>query len=672
MADIKISALPSSNPLDGTELVPIVQAGGTYKTTAADIAALAAGGVSSVNGLTGAVVLAVNGSTIGSGQTGVLAYVNASQKLDNLNAFNVNPDYFGFSYNSNYQPNNLGSYESIQNYYIGVDPLQASPDDVVTLFNVDVQIDPNSTGFALGTNGQAANAINLNVNHQGKSNTGQLALSNSSFNLGSGSDAIDIKGLLGYSMFGSVNNQVNFSGGITGFVVSMNLSNGVTFSSSGTYCNIFGDNLQASSTTFYGYASFSASPQLGAIGTNNGASFFNANPQIGSLQGNASATMVYAGGVITGSLGDATGGGYQGVQVNPQLAVIDVNSRGISVGGTATTGTHEWIGLEIFTDGMVTTGNKRGLRINTTDALNSLAIEANGHCNLSSNFNLVSGQGQQYGHVIGGSINMPNGTAITGTDTLANNMAFSVNTGDSGSSWTAASLVGLTTLGFVGQIQGAGTVNGPITFCLNGFADGHTGHIDRVNNFFAAGIPTGAGGTMDDHVLYYGDMPAGAIATNEWGMRIDDSADVGIQNYLPRLALGTSNKKVSSVNSRLDLAEGHLKTTQATPPTANAESAAGTGASASVAGATDVAGFVNLTTGSGAFGTGRVLSVTFNKSYTQFPIVVFTPNNPAAAANPLQISADATLTDFGIIANVAETAPGTSYQWTYHIIEANS
>jgi hypothetical protein len=41
MADTKISALTSAGALDGTEIVPVVRPGANYRTTTADIAALA-------------------------------------------------------------------------------------------------------------------------------------------------------------------------------------------------------------------------------------------------------------------------------------------------------------------------------------------------------------------------------------------------------------------------------------------------------------------------------------------------------------------------------------------------------------------------------------------------------------------------------------------------------
>lgn len=57
MADLKISQLATESPLSGTEDVEIVTGGINKKTTTQDIADLASGGVSSVNGQTGTVDL---------------------------------------------------------------------------------------------------------------------------------------------------------------------------------------------------------------------------------------------------------------------------------------------------------------------------------------------------------------------------------------------------------------------------------------------------------------------------------------------------------------------------------------------------------------------------------------------------------------------------------------
>lgn len=58
MANVKISQLPATASPQGAGLIPIVQDGTTYSTTATDLVALAAGGVTSFNTRAGAVTLA--------------------------------------------------------------------------------------------------------------------------------------------------------------------------------------------------------------------------------------------------------------------------------------------------------------------------------------------------------------------------------------------------------------------------------------------------------------------------------------------------------------------------------------------------------------------------------------------------------------------------------------
>lgn len=71
MANVKISQLPLTGTPSSAGLIPIVQGGTTYSATAADIAALGGGGVSSFNTRTGAVTLA------GADVTGALGYTPA-------------------------------------------------------------------------------------------------------------------------------------------------------------------------------------------------------------------------------------------------------------------------------------------------------------------------------------------------------------------------------------------------------------------------------------------------------------------------------------------------------------------------------------------------------------------------------------------------------------------
>ncbi len=220
------------------------------------------------------------------------------------------------------------------------------------------------------------------------------------------------------------------------------------------------------------------------------------------------------------------------------------------IGGQVASGTAEWIGLDITTQQINTTGPLIGMRLSATNNPDATALEVQGHLTSQCNLTLASGLGQTYNNIVGGSITVPNGTAITGTDVIGNNMAISIATGDAGSSWTAASIVGLTTLGFVGVISGDGAVNGPINFCLGGFAQTANGTIDRINNFSALAVPSGGTAVIAEHVLFFADMPAGTIATTTWGIRVDNET---IENHLERLAINTASKTVTNASCGVEI-----------------------------------------------------------------------------------------------------------------------
>lgn len=481
------------------------------------------------------------------GNSNTFAGFDGTGLLESIPGWGINSA-SGADVNINYQPNNLAQFYNIENLSSNVDPLQASPNDVACGLNVGLNIDPNSTGFDLGTNGTCAYIGNFGFNHHGTSNIGSLGIINGYMDLGNGTDPINVRGCLGYSVFGNINSGVTLTGGLEGFHFAPQVQSGAIFSVGPSFTNAFIDGANVA-VSCDGWNSFSANPHLANVANNRNYSAFNANPTIDTFTGNAQATMFYAGGQYPAGLGPASGG-YQALQINPNFGVLNANSNMINVGGQATTGTADWTGINIQANQIVSSGNIRGAVISM--ASTQVAIDSQGHHNLNSGFQLASGQGQQYGNVIGGEIRLDDGTTpatITGTDTLANNMAYSVNTGLAGSAWTAASIVGLTTLGFVGQITGAGTITGPINFCLAGYADAHTGHIDRVNNFHAAAIPTGAGGTMDEAVLFLGESPFGFVATDNWGVRIQDN----LENYMDRLAISTANKKVTNASCGIEL-----------------------------------------------------------------------------------------------------------------------
>lgn len=127
---------------------------------------------------------------------------------------------------------------------------------------------------------------------------------------------------------------------------------------------------------------------------------------------------------------------------------------------------------------------------------------------------------------------------------------------------------------------------------------------------------------------------------------------------------GPSNAFSVSNEGRV-LFSGHLKSVQTTAPTIVANASAGTGASASVANATDVAGQISLTTGTVGLSTGSYATLTFNKPYAVAPICVLTPAGSALSSNVYVTSTTTTMTiNFALAGGVT-----TTYLLNYHCIE---
>lgn len=126
-------------------------------------------------------------------------------------------------------------------------------------------------------------------------------------------------------------------------------------------------------------------------------------------------------------------------------------------------------------------------------------------------------------------------------------------------------------------------------------------------------------------------------------------------------------------HSVLNLKDGHLTSTQTlTTTTVAANANAGSGASASLGNATDIAGFITLTAGSGSISTGTQLTVTFGRIYTQRPIIVITPTN--ANASIASLGFFVTGIGFGSfsIGNTSAITASQIYSWSYHVIETQS
>ena len=138
---------------------------------------------------------------------------------------------------------------------------------------------------------------------------------------------------------------------------------------------------------------------------------------------------------------------------------------------------------------------------------------------------------------------------------------------------------------------------------------------------------------------------------------VKDGGNVGVGTTTP------------ATNARVAIKDGHLQSQQTTAPTYTADAGAGTSPTISLSKATDIAGIINVTTGTAPSAWSVIATVNYNKTYSSAPIVVFSPiNNKAASVSSTVMLFNFTTTGFSIYASTALTA-ATSYQWSYMVIE---
>lgn len=212
------------------------------------------------------------------------------------------------------EPNGIsGSFDIIRNN-VSVEPLQASPNETWQLFQNQVSIDPNSSGFDFGTTGQAFRFEINNVIHNGTSDIGVIEFIQNNFSLGNGTDPIDVNGFAYLYGFGAVNANVNISGPMQGYGYQPNINSSATIGST-EYTQAFYDNanIQCASP---GYTSFNAGPNIASINSTNNYVGLNIQPTIPVFSANAGMTGIAVGGTL-GTFG--TNAYYNGVNVNPTI-----------------------------------------------------------------------------------------------------------------------------------------------------------------------------------------------------------------------------------------------------------------------------------------------------------------------------------------------------------------
>lgn len=161
---------------------------------------------------------------------------------------------------------------------------------------------------------------------------------------------------------------------------------------------------------------------------------------------------------------------------------------------------------------------------------------------------------------LGGTMRVAAGDPISNALVFGNNFSMNVVFDDDWGPDFTGLRIGPVINGGVGGVQGAaGKTLDTLTMFLAGMPNqSGAGTIDQVICYRAAGVlPSGGGITVNNS---YGFLAMGTLGTmvpsgNTWGF-YDDTAGLGgngAENFLGRLAIGTSSKKVASLDVALEI-----------------------------------------------------------------------------------------------------------------------
>ena len=210
-------------------------------------------------------------------------------------------------------PNGGGGGNQFGNISIALKPLQNSPNVVWNVNGASLFIDPDSSGFDIGTAGDLGYLNNWQIQHAGTSDTGRIGFHYHYMDIGNGTDPITVKGL-GYAFgLGQVAAGVTIQDYIQGWGFQPSLNAATVMDG---YTSAFYDSANYACAT-PSYTSFNSSPTIASIKNNNGFASYNSNPQITTLTGNANAN----GYAMAGTIGTINSGGLNGFSFNTNVTL---------------------------------------------------------------------------------------------------------------------------------------------------------------------------------------------------------------------------------------------------------------------------------------------------------------------------------------------------------------
>lgn len=275
------------------------------------------------NPITGS--LDLSGGETPSGDPNQFATYNGSGNLISNPSFQVDTTSGGMYTSLTEEPDGNAGNFPVNSVNVSLNPQQNSPSETWTVQNNQVTLDPDSTGFQIGTGGEAVMMDINSVVHNGTSDIGSVNFERNSFSIGNGTDPIDVNGVTFTTAFGQINDNVNLSGPIQGYGLTFNISANASMDNT-EYVQGFYDTCNVA-IPIPGWNSFAAGPAIAEITPNRNYNGVSLNPTIDNFDGNAG----FFGLAVNGNLGTFGTGTYYGLNVNP---TIDLTQSAIGVSVT--------------------------------------------------------------------------------------------------------------------------------------------------------------------------------------------------------------------------------------------------------------------------------------------------------------------------------------------------
>jgi hypothetical protein len=439
------------------------------------------------------------------GPNNTLAYFNGTGDLDDLPNYSLN-SFGAVGSNLTYEPNGGTGGYNIHETYFTLDPIANTPNESQNLYNLNYNIDPNSTGFTLGTAGTLGSILNMGFNHQGTSNIGQPQYIFMNSDIGNGTDPLTMNGFSMVTGFLNIDDNVTVSNMIQGYGFQPNMAENSVMNNG---IKAFYDNANIQ-TAVAGYTGIELNSVVEEIKNNSNFTGMNLNAAVDTFTGNAA----YNGIAVGGTLGTFDTGAYQGILVNPTVTSV-VNATGLWVDMTNVTASGNKLAAYFGGDVQITGDlNFSGaLSIGQLSSFGTLDPVIDGGGNPTTVNQLIS------------SVNIPDNATTANADTIGANSAMLLTVGDNSavtlgafglfSALALPAVIETHTGSVLPRLQG-----GTFALSFSGTSTGGTIQSAEAGRFVM--IPNGIT-TVDRAIGVLIEQPFGVVGTENFGVYQTDA-----------------------------------------------------------------------------------------------------------------------------------------------------